>query len=238
MVLLHGVAFGPRTFATVAAGLARRGMCVVVPHRPGYGRSAATPVPSALAAQVRMIVRTLAATATEPVILAGVSGGATLALACTLEAPELVRHLVLHEPAIGPLAPTLADTLRRAADDFATAHDPRDPARSLAQTLAGPRHWERHASHLDLTAIAPTMAREVPLFATFAPTPAALRELRSSDVTTTRGADSGPARKEVSAALVDLCGAREIVLAGGHLVQLESPDAFAGAIVAVAEAHA
>lgn len=230
MVLLHGVAFGPESFASITRE--RSGSQFLVPHRRGYGHSVDLPPAQDLDVQVADIVATIDTEAASPVVLAGISGGATLALAVALAHPGLVRRLVVHEPAIGPLGPGLAAILNSSARAFAVAEDVREPAVALARTLAGPTTWRRVPSaRASVERVAATMAHEVPQFAAFAPTTGDLMRLRELPVVSSVGRDSGPERYEVSRALIVCADAMEVALPCGHLAQIEAPQAFATALV-------
>lgn len=188
------------------------------------------PLADDLDVQVADIIATIEAEVESPVVIAGVSGGATLALAVALAHPGLVRRLVLHEPAIGPLGPSLAAILTGSADAFARADDVRVPAVSLAKTLAGPTTWSRLDARSGVERMAATMAHEVPQFAAFAPSTGDLMRLRALPVVSSVGRDSGPERYEVSRALIVCAEAVEVALPCGHLAQVEAPQAFAAAI--------
>lgn len=85
MVLVHGVGIGPWSYAELAPSLARDHL-VIVPHRRGYGSSAAMAAASSLDEQVD----DLAGLVDGPTGFVGVSGGATLVLALALSHPGLV----------------------------------------------------------------------------------------------------------------------------------------------------
>jgi pimeloyl-ACP methyl ester carboxylesterase len=229
-VLLHGVAFGPESFASLTRDRSGSPQ-LIVPHRRGYGQSAHLPPPGDLDEQVADIVATIEVLVDTPVVVAGVSGGATLALALTLAHPELVRRLVVHEPAIGPLGSGLMAILTSSATAFTGASSPRIPATALARALAGEATWQRIPDAAESVArVAATMAVEVPHFAAFAPTIAELGRLRALPVLSCVGRDSGPERYEVSRALIACAGAVEVALPSGHLVQVEAPAAFVTAL--------
>lgn len=227
VVLLHGVAFGPETFAAVV-GERLRPSQFLVPHRPGYGGSADVGPARDVAEQVADIIATIDAVTDGRFAVGGVSGGATLAVALTLVAPARVTRLVVHEPAIGPLAPALAAILSQAAAAFASAADPVVPALALARTLAGERLWhERPDLAASVAVVASTMAMEVPQFAGFAPTVTMLAGLRTIPVVSSVGRESGCERVCVSRVLARTAGATEVELPGAHLAQFDAPDAFA-----------
>lgn len=233
-MLLHGVAFGPETFAAVVGGRLRP-IQLLVPHRPGYGKSAHVAPARDFAQQVADIVTTLDAVTDGPVVVGGVSGGATLALALAMMAPERVTRVVVHEPAIGPLGVGLAAMLSQASAGFVAASDPVPPALELGRMLAGERLWRAMPDLPGRVAlVAPTMASEVPQFAGFAPTPAALAGLRALPVCASMGCESGPERVDVSRVLAEIAGAIQVVVPGAHLVQYDAPDRFAALLAGTA----
>ncbi len=231
VVLLHGVAFGPEFYDRVAQLLSVTNH-VIVPHRPGYGRSVSVrPAPS-FDEQVADVVMTIESMIERPAIVAGVSGGATLALALLLSRPDLVRHAVVHEPAIGSAAPALADVLSQAAVALATCPSPAGPALSLAQGLAGEATWKRiPVAAQRVRSVAATMAVEVPQFAAFALKDDDFVRLRTEQLVTTVGKRSGPERHEVASVLADRAGACVVTVPSRHLAQIEAPEAFASAVL-------
>lgn len=236
MVLLHGVAFGPETFAPVAA-LLRRTHRVIVPHRAGYVASASiSPNYPDLESEAHHIVQSVQGIQPGPSTIAGVSGGATLALAIGGMFPEAAPRVVAHEPAIGTLGPLLAATLTAAATALTGTPDPDEPALALARGLAGDRTWRGNpAWHATVTHRSTVIAGEVPRFAAFTPPPNMCAALATRELVSSRGRDSGPDRIEVSRQLVEVAGAIELVLPCRHLAQVEAPAALASAITAVAE---
>ncbi len=118
VVLVHGVGFGPGTFDAVVRHLVTRALQVRLVTRPGY--LAGAPSPPAVAPptlpsfqeQVSMLASVVTDAAghrphRRPVTLAGCSGGATLALAVALRPTPGLTAAVLHEPLVGPAAPSL-----------------------------------------------------------------------------------------------------------------------------------
>ena len=225
VALVHGVGFGPSTFARVARALWRAGPVLVVERR-GYGTRAGQPPPDRVEDHVADLLAALDAAGIERAIVAGSSGGATIALAAALTAPDRVEAAVAHEPAVGSLSPELLALIRTSVRSGGT---------TLVRALAGPLTWacltdgERAAlaSCADLVAADARayLAWEPPLDRAGEPAP----------VITTVGQRSAPLRHAIAAALHDRIGARVVVIEDcGHLVQLDAPAAFAATISASA----
>ncbi len=237
VVLLHGVGFGPATFAAVADHLARS-LSVLVLARPGYQLEPSTgrrtlPAPD-LTEQTTMITATVDAH-TEPdapLVLAGASGGATLGLALAAGAPLRWHAVVLHEPLVGPDASDLHAIVSAAAQRLTAEPGPSGTAAFLAQ-LVGDAPWSALADAERAAALAgdATIRAEVPSFAAFAPSADALGSLHGRRLITTVGARSGPARRGAAAALATATGAEIVTVPdAGHLVQVEAPAQWAAII--------
>jgi pimeloyl-ACP methyl ester carboxylesterase len=229
VMLIHGVGYGPLTLTGAARAVVDAGGRVIVPHRGGYGASEAAPPAGDLAGQVDDLVEVLDAAGAERAVWAGVSGGATIALAAGILRPDRVAGLVLHEPALGPLAPALHARLLGAAAAVASADDPGEGALALAEALGGTEGWARVglATRQAIRAAGAAVRREIPLFPGFAPTPGELATLRGIPVVSSVGARSGPDRREAGEVLVRLAGAVRARPPSGHLVQIEAPEALA-----------
>jgi pimeloyl-ACP methyl ester carboxylesterase len=226
IALVHGVGFGPSTFARVQRELRRTGRVVVVERR-GYGPRAALAPPARVEDHVDDLLAALDAAGIERAVVAGSSGGATVALAAALTAPGRVVAAVAHEPAVGSLAPELlaliAGTVRSGG------------GRALVRTLAGPHTWGRltAAEVAQLDACAELVEADSHAYLGWAPP---LGDAGAgAPVTTTVGEHSSPLRHEVARRLEQRAGARIVVLPGcGHLAQLDAPAAFAAVISEVA----
>lgn len=230
VVLLHGVGFGPWSMAAVAASVAARAHAFVV-HRAGYGGSRGILVPRSVAEQVDDLMRTLVRLRQGPVVLAGLAGGATIALAAAIRAPRCFAGVVLHEPALGPRAAGVNDLIGGLATRVASLTAPEALAAVSAAMLgSGPVPELPDEAQRDAHAI----SLEVPAFAAFAPEDGELEALRALPVVTTVGADSPPARHEAAAVLADASHARVALMPGSaHLAQLDAPDAFAAEVLAM-----
>ena len=134
VALVHGVGFGPATFAIVARELRRSGPVVAVERR-GYGSRAALAPPGRVEDHVDDLVAALDAADIERAVVAGCSGGATVALAAALLAPDRVAAAVAHEPAVGTLVPELLALISSTLADGGGF--------ALVRALAGPATWAR-----------------------------------------------------------------------------------------------
>ena len=196
IVLLHGAATTARVWDDVAALLtaADPSYEVVALDRPRTGdldRELAWLAPRVAGAWV-----------------VGMSGGATLGLAlagCGVP----VAGAILHEPAVGSLAP---DLLVPAAEAFARGGTTR-----FGATLYGPSWHLAMAGGLDDD----VTARELAMFRSFEPTAAP-----DAAVVVTYGAGSPHARRSAAYALRDVHGYRVEPIAGtSHFVAVDAPDA-------------
>ena len=99
MIALHPLGLDSSGFAGFGSALAARGLRTIAVDLPGFGRSPALetpPTPSALAAPVIELARTLA----EPPVVLGISLGARVALEAALDAPEAFRSVIAIAPAL------------------------------------------------------------------------------------------------------------------------------------------
>jgi len=142
------------------------------------------------------------------------SGGATLGLA--LAARMQLAGALLHEPAVGSLAPALLAPIAAAFAAGGVA--------GFGATLYGPS-WTAQMS-LDTDE---SLGRELAMFRGFEPmVPAA----DQGPVTISVGELSPPIRHVSVGALVDRFGYEQIVIPGArHFVAVDSPAQFAAAIV-------
>jgi pimeloyl-ACP methyl ester carboxylesterase len=235
VVLVHGVGVGAPAFGPVATILAATHMVVVVDRR-GYGGSVHLTPPPDLDTQIddlAVVVDHLADSTGSPPAVVGVSGGATLTLALGLRRARTgetatLGPLVVHEPLVGPLAPSLA---LRVQDGYRTtlAVDPGLATRYVAE-LVGPTTWDAlgDAARAAVADRASVVAAEVPQFLAFAPRADELASLRGHHVVASIGDGSPSAREEANDVLVTLAGAtRMVVPDAGHLPQVDNPGVFA-----------
>lgn len=153
----------------------------------------------------------------EGAVVAGVSGGATLALGLAAR-PTTAVALIAHEPAVGSLVPELLSgpltaLAERGVDGFARA-------------LYG-QHW--NPSWLTNPELVPA---EVAMFRSFEPSPALTAHI---PVLVTTGALSSPVRHQAATRLSEAMGYSTLQIPhAGHLVSAENPAAFAALIRAMA----
>jgi pimeloyl-ACP methyl ester carboxylesterase len=223
VVLIHGVGFGPATLAPLADALAPYTR-VEIPARRGYGeRALESPAPT-VEEHVNDLFDALDAAGLERAVLAGISGGATIALAAGLARPERVVTAVAHEPAVGSVSPELRSLIVAALSDGGGC--------GLARFLAGEETWAALPPPLlgwlaDNTALieadAAAFARYEPAF----PVAGAVVPLVCS-----LGGRSSPARAQVAEQLAARTGAPIVSVRDcGHLPQFDAPDAFVEVIV-------
>ncbi|MCU1357010.1 MAG: hypothetical protein JWM89_2428 [Acidimicrobiales bacterium] len=224
VVLLHGVGVGPASFDELA-GLLQRDHRVVVVGRPGGPSTAVS-----LADQADGVADLLGSVGAAGACIAGVSGGATLALLIGMLRPEVVGGLVVHEPLVGSLAPTLHTRFAAAAR---LAAEGEAGAVSVVRTVMGEATWERltEPERAQVLAEAGRSRAEVAVFAAFDPSSEELDRLRSFPVITTVGGRSGPERWEAAEILQLHARAELRVVAGsGNAAQLDAPSLLADVI--------
>jgi pimeloyl-ACP methyl ester carboxylesterase len=231
VVLIHGVGFGPATLAPLAAALAPHAQ-VEIPARRGYGERAHLAPAASVAEYVDDVVSVLDGAGIGRAIVAGMSGGATVALAMALSHPERVVTAIAHEPAVGSMAPELralvGGALRRGGGG------------ELLRVLAGEETWAMlppaAVSALDASSglveadAAAFMVFE-PRLASAAPGAPTAGSPRTPLVCSV-GERSSPLRFAVAERLAARTGAPVAVVPGcGHLPQLDAPGAFAELIL-------
>jgi pimeloyl-ACP methyl ester carboxylesterase len=230
VALVHGVGFGPSTFALVERELRRTGPVVMVERR-GYGRRAALAPPGRVEDHVDDLVAALDAAGIERAVVAGVSGGATVALAAALMAPDRVVAAVAHEPAVGTLVPELLTLISSTMADGGGC--------ALVRALAGPATWARLTASETALLAAGAALFEADSRAYLAWEPELDDVPDGAPVTTTVGELSNPLRHTVASRLEEHAGARVVVIPDcGHLAQIDAPLAFAAVISDAAARHA
>ncbi|MCU1689420.1 MAG: hypothetical protein JWN61_1852 [Pseudonocardiales bacterium] len=150
----------------------------------------------------------------EGAFVVGVSGGATLGLSLA-SSPVALAGALLHEPAVGSLAPGLLDPIAAA---YAA-----DGVAGFGRALYGPR-WS-----IDMAPPGPSrMDRELPMFRSFEPAPPRVGQ---GLMIVSVGEDSPPIRYASVAALHERFGiATGIVPGSGHFAPQDAPRAFAALI--------
>lgn len=225
VLLVHGVAFGPAAFSRTAEALAPFARVLVV-HRRGYGRSAARPAGGRPEDHASDLLDLLDRLEIDRVNAVGISGGATILTAFAMAHPERCGAIVLHEPALGPLAPGVHAICERLARSVSAAPSPSAGADLVASTLAGPGTWGwlGTGGRAEARRSAPVVRQEMELHARFAPTAAELSAMRGTAVTASIGSRSGGERREAAGVLVRLAGAATVLVPGsGNQPHLENP---------------
>lgn len=223
VALVHGVGFGPSTFAPVARELRRAGPVVMVERR-GYGTRADLAPPERVEDHVDDLVAALDGAGIERAVVAGCSGGATIALAAALTVPDRVVAAVAHEPAVGSLGPELMALIEKSVQTGGMA---------LVRALAGPATWSRLTSGelAELEACAAIVADDARAYLAWEPPLDRVAE--AAPIVCTVGRHSGPMRHTIAGVVRERIGARVVVVEDcGHLVQLDAPAAFAAIISA------
>jgi pimeloyl-ACP methyl ester carboxylesterase len=134
VVLLHGSPSSPDDFAPLVDRLARRRK-VLVPHLPGYGRTAWAPVPYSLEQVVSCVEERLLRDGVSRAAFVAFSGGAYKAAAIALRGRIAVLRMVLFAPVLGLDADTAQGYRDLAAAARAGAFDPRS---SWLERMASP----------------------------------------------------------------------------------------------------
>ena len=223
IVLIHGVGFGPETLAPIALALASYGPVISVARR-GYGERVGVPPAASVAEHVDDVLAVLDDAGTERAVVAGMSGGATVALALALSRPERVVIAVAHEPAVGSLSPELRALVRGALSAGGGGE--------LLRVLAGAQTWGNLPEDViaALQACPALVEADARAFLSFEPhlpadpaTPPLVCSVgdRSSALRFTV-ADRLAARTGAPVAVVPKCG---------HLPQFDAPEAFARLII-------
>lgn len=223
VALVHGAGFGPSTFAQVRRELRRAGPVVMVQRR-GYGTRSALAPPPRVEDHVDDLVAVLDAAGIERAVVAGCSGGATVALAAALTFPDRVVAAVCHEPAVGSLGPELMALIARSVQTGGLA---------LLQALAGPATWSRltDGERTEVEAYAPIVADDARAYLAWEPP--LDRAAEAAPIICTVGQHSSPMRYSIARVVEERIGAQVVVVADcGHLVQLDAPSAFAAIISA------
>jgi len=205
VVLVHGAATSARVWERLT------------PLLPGWDVTAVTrPRTGDLDREVAWL-----ADRAEGAWVVGMSGGATLGLALASTETHLLGA-VLHEPAVGSLAPGLLRPMAAAFEQGGTE--------AFAQALYG-RSWSAAlaAGALDEE----VTARELAMFRGFEPGPPSAS---SGRVLVTVGSQSPQPRHDAAAALRARFGYEVAVVPdAGHFAAYDAPEAFATIVCSVAE---
>lgn len=225
IVLVHGVGFGPDTLAPLALALALAAHAPVISiTRRGYGERARVPPATNVAEHVDDILCALDDAGLQRAVIAGMSGGATIALALALSHPERVQAAVAHEPAVGSIAPELRTLVRSALLDGG--------GRNLLRVLAGVETWSNLPTDVvtALDAHPGLVEADAGAFLAFEPRLPAVCD--RVPLVCSVGERSSALRFTVAGRVAARTRAPVVVVPGcGHLPQLDAPEAFAQLIL-------
>jgi pimeloyl-ACP methyl ester carboxylesterase len=234
VVLVHGVGLAPAIFDRLIDHLPD--MHVTTPRRPTY-RTPAGPAPTTVEHEAAMLLDEWTAASDRPLLVVGVSGGATLAVAMAATGHPRLAGVVAHEPLIGRLAPELHEAVVAAADRLSAGDEPA-PERAVAFVagLVGQDTWAQLPSSTTTFPAdhAAAVLDEVPRFTAFAPSVTSLRS-GAALMTITTGSRSHARRHAAAAVLADAGARTEVVPGAGHLAPWEAPTDFAAVIRAAAD---
>lgn len=209
LLLIHGVATRGDVFSPVITELASLGVDVDIdaPDRPATGE---------LATELRWL-----APRAEDAFVVGFSGGATLGLALAATSTRM-RAALLHEPAVGSLAPGLLAPVASAFE--------RDGYLGFGRALYG-SGWTA-----DMCAEGgASVGRELPMFRAFEPEAAHRAQGR---VVISVGATSPEPRQQAASALREAFGYETVELpASGHFAVVDNPREFARHVRALIESN-
>jgi 3-oxoadipate enol-lactonase len=221
VVLIHGVGFGPATLAPLAAALQPYAR-VEIAARRGYGDRGHLPPAASVAEHVEDILDVLDEAGIDRAVIAGISGGATVALALALSCPERVVTAVAHEPAVGSVSPELRALVRGALVQGGGGE--------LLRVLAGAETWGHLAPETvaALEASSELVEADAGAFLAFEPHLATA----AAPLLCSVGERSSALRYTVAERLAARTGAPLAIVPGcGHLPQLDAPAAFAELIL-------
>jgi 3-oxoadipate enol-lactonase len=222
IVLVHGVGFGPETLAPLVRALAAHAPVISVSRR-GYGERAGIPPALTVAEHVEDVLAVLDDAGAARAVVAGMSGGATVALALALSSPERVAVAVAHEPAVGSLSLELRALVRGALL--------RGGGIELLRVLAGAETWAKLTASVSALDTSPGLV-EADASAFLAFEPELPPDGAGCPLVCSVGERSSALRFTVARELAARTGARVAVVPGcGHLPQLDAPEAFARLIL-------
>jgi len=231
-LLVHGVGLDGELFATVAGSLGAAGAAPAVVRRRGYdGRSPTADLGRHLDDLSALLDDHLHRIGPRSVVVAGVSGGATLALGLALRGHPALVAVVAHESLLGPAAP--AQHERITASMAALAAEP-GPAgvEGFLRRLVTDATWASLPAGVRERALASadTVRTEAPGFGAFGVDPGDLAGV-TVPFTWTVGRHSPPWRHQAAAVAAD-AGVALVHLDCVHTPQIEDPAGFARVIAA------
>ncbi|HEV8671964.1 MAG TPA: alpha/beta hydrolase [Candidatus Limnocylindria bacterium] len=168
----------------------------------------------------------------EPVVCFATSGGGDVGIELLLRDPDLLRGIILHEPALS--APIMTPEEAQAAlapivGPAMASGGPRAVVEAFVRHFAGSENWDRldPALRERMLGNAQTfLGAEVEPFLTYRPEPAALL---ASRVPLRIGLGTSSVRDAIGGAqwLADVLGLRPVTIPGGHAPYFEDSDRFA-----------
>lgn len=233
VLLVHGVGLDGELYAAVAGVLEGAGrLAPAVVRRRGYdGRPPTARLGRHLDDLVGLLDGHLHSAGPRSVVVAGVSGGATLALGLALRGHPALAAVVAHESLLGRAAPAQHERIAASMARLAAEPGP-EGVEGFLRRLVTDGTWESIPPVVRDRAVAAgaTVRAEAPGFGAFAVDPAALAEL-AVPFTWTVGRHSPPWRHEAAAVAAD-AGMAVVELNCVHTPQIEDPGGFARVIAA------
>ncbi len=240
-LLVHGVGLDGELYAAVAGRLEGSGRRAGGPRAPavvrrrGYdGRPPTADLGRHLDDLAALLDGHLHRLGPRSVVVAGVSGGATLALGLALRGHPALAAVVAHESLLGPAAPAQHERITASMARLAAEVGPAG-VEGFLRRLITDGTWESLPPAVRERAVAAgdTVRTEAPGFGAFAVDRAALAGL-AVPLTWTVGRHSPPWRHEAAAVAAD-AGVTVVQLACIHTPQVEDPEGFARVIAAAVE---
>lgn len=229
IVLLHGVGIDGSAFDPVTS-LLQADHRIIVPDRRGYGLSRGHHPTPDLDDQVADIVELLRARHIARPTLVGVSGGATIALAFALSHPSLLGRALVHEPALGPLAPALHARLLKAQQQLQASADPAAALRFVA-ALAGPAWGQLAPTWGDsVTQRHQVIRDDIAQFLAYVPDLQQRLTPPAPPLVSSLGEHSPPPRRQAADVLANAGAEIHVIPDAGHLAHLQAPAALATVI--------
>lgn len=227
VILVHGTGLDHHSFDPVARRLTTAGVGVTALPRRGYdGR----PPAARLDTHVDDLAATVETLGDEHVVVAGVSGGATLSLALATRSLPPHVTVVAHEPLLGPLSGEQYRRISASVDALMADHRAAG-VDAFIERLVTPGTWRA----LDAAARARCRARgsavriEAPGFARFPVGPEDLATA-AGRLTWTVGQRS-PCWRHETAQIAARFGVRVRRVEAAHTPQIEDPDGWIATIL-------
>ncbi|HEY0747093.1 MAG TPA: alpha/beta hydrolase [Steroidobacteraceae bacterium] len=234
VVLVHGSAQGSkvggaRHFAR-QAHLGVQGWQLIVPDRPGHGRSPSPGRPDDAEADAVWVAQLLG----DGAHLVGHSFGGTVALAAAARRPEAVRSLTVIEPAMLPLAiksPHVRRVILSMISMQIFSLSDASRARKISRLLGIPDEIRGESDHAELTAVGRSLRKlKVPAKADIQRELILIRDANIPLMVVTGG--WSPAFEATSDAVAALGGGRRVVIQSPHHFPQNISEEFNATLVA------